>query len=151
MLITFSRKLPDGSPSNFKDKILDGTKIHTIRATRRGKRQIETGDELHLWDGSPRNTRGNSAKIPGSWVCSGVEPAYILFDEQEDVYSVRVMVGRVYAGSVNYTQLSWENVKRLAENDGLTINQFVNWFWEATNKGTELFQGFIIHWTSLRS
>lgn len=50
MLLTFSKP-------QFKNLILDGTKIHTIRLDKTNR--WKKGMKIHFWMGNPRNVKNN--------------------------------------------------------------------------------------------
>ena len=164
MLVYYSRVLPDGSLSEFKRKVQEGEKLHTIRAKRKGLRQIKAGDTLHFWDADPRLKnklvpRPSAFEIPekycslGPGLCSGVEPIEIFFPIPEDKNSIKVAIGGPSEDNivdVVYEFLNEQEIRELALNDGLTLDQFKDWFYKSTDQGRNDFEGFIIHWTGLR-
>lgn len=118
-----------GFKPQFVDKILNGTKIHTIREDQYGR--WHPGMTMHMATG----VRTKNYKQFHEAKCISVQEISIfskykevwLFDEWEKVY-----------------RLTNIQVETLAKNDGFdTVEDFWNWFNGA-------FYGKIIHWTDFQ-
>ncbi len=126
--------------TGFKSKILSGLKRHTIRQNYKfwKKRidEINKGNAIlsvRQWSGLPYRSEQIEIKQ-----FNQNELGYqrvVVLDEAVDV-SIKTDEG--------YNFLSDKKIKKLAENDGLTLKQFRDWF----KKGC--LDGIIIHWTPLR-
>lgn len=127
MLLTFSKP-------EFEDLIKTGVKIHTIRTdeTRRWK----PGMTIHLWRGNPRNVKSGPYQF-GEHVCDGVQEIHIR----------RRLTGALEV-RVDGRYLSEAQVQDLATADGLTLDQFRDWFVPVA--GPREYRGRIIHWTDKR-
>ncbi len=130
MILTYSNP-------RFKDLILSGQKIHTIREDK-GHRW-KPGMKIQHWMGNPRNVSKNPHCF-AEGVCMAVQEIDIL---RMDDGSVRIYV---YTKGVDSKGrfLSADETIELAKNDGLTIDEFRDWFVPA---GTSEFTGHIIHFT----
>ena len=151
MILIFSKKFPfdKDRETGFKLLIDGGQKIHTIRAGSRWKH----GQKIHFWDGSPRNWQHSQPFFP--------LPNIRNLNVEQTPEGVVISAWHPEKIRIFYPSLSWdcpaveikgqpitgEGVQRLAENDGLTLTDFKEWFWLATNQGKEEFVGQIIHWT----
>jgi len=117
-----------------------GTKLHTIRrAAPDGTCRYRKGMPLHMVTG-PRFKPERFAVAE----CTGVQPI-----------KIGLMPGTNTNGSPGYFLMVFINNKRhfnpvqLAQNDGLTLDQFTSWFMlDLIQHGN--FRGHIIHWTDLR-
>lgn len=129
MILTYSNH-------KFKELILSGEKIHTIRE--------DTGDrwhpgvKIHHWMYNPRNkSRGPHQFLEG--VCKGVQRVHII--RQGD------FLPNVFIMEYGTKKRFWLNeyqVVLLATNDGLTPHEFRDWF-VPTDRPS--FIGKIIHFT----
>jgi hypothetical protein len=130
MTLGYSTKFPWGGPTRFPEKIILGEKVHTIRQ-----------DLKKRWrQGRPiQHVTGNRTKLRDMFLeneCDGVQTIKILFTKEAEVK-------RVIVDGIDIPE--W---KTIAENDGLTVDQFTKWFYSASE--AEVFTGVIIHWTNLR-
>ena len=123
---------------------IEGKKIHTIRSGNRWK----SGSKCHIFTG----LRTKNTKKYGVISCVSTQKITINFwnscsppTQNKDV-APQLIQTRVL---VDGRKLSKYEIEVLAHNDGLDIGDFKQWFWKATNKGSETFEGQIIHWTSL--
>lgn len=126
MLMTFSKE-------EFKDGILRGNKLHSIREDKHGR--WRPGRPIHMWMGNPRNM--NSKVKPYRFALRQVVSVQkIEIRRRDDVTKSVVRVdGRV---------LEMEEVKALSWADGFTtFASFWDWF-------NEDFTGRIVHWTHTR-
>lgn len=126
MLLTFSK-------DTFKDQIKAGQKIHTIRVDK--SKRWKPGMKIHFWSGNPRNVKANPYPF-GEDKCVSVQEIKIVRSPYIDRTAVQVWVDN--------KQLSEEEKIQLAQNDGLTLEQFRLWF---VPPAYPEFSGRIIHWT----
>ncbi|MEP2668889.1 MAG: hypothetical protein ABJH04_07835 [Cyclobacteriaceae bacterium] len=130
----------EGKPTNFKEKILDGEKIHTVRSNPLYWIPIITRVQkglavlsLRQWAGKPYN----SPQIEFAQLSESV--GYQSFDiDRNDVVSIdntHIPVGF--------------NMKHFAKNDGLTYEDFQSWF-NLNNSGKAEMTGVVIHFTDFR-
>ena len=130
--------LKGGQLTGFPEKVIKGTKIHTFR------------------------------EDPGKWAYN-VE----LINSHNAELSIRRWIGRPYHTpqlevkrlkkiGIQQVQMTWDsdieqptvfidgkrilNVEQLAANDGMTLDDFVSWFFKTSNT----FEGVIIHFTDFR-
>ncbi len=126
MILSFSRDA-------FADKILRGTKKHTIRADK-GKRW-RFGLSIEFWRGNPRNVAHNPYKFAVA-ICGEVVPITIYPDNQLVVFK-----GRLYTRHNAFT-------KQLATDDGFdSVKDFFVFFKEYYN--CEVFEGVLIYWHNI--
>ena len=147
MILNFKTKFPDGTATDFVNKIDDRIKVHSIREdkTNRWKPEIL----IHLTTGA----RTKNYDCFNELYCVSVQDISIEYPEDKEVFSflvaerilkideylykrVRVNIGGRYVSERIVTQLAY--------NDGFdSIIDFFKWF----NKS---FTGKIIHWTDLK-
>lgn len=151
MNLAFKKKFDDGVLTHFHDKIImsvdplylpigsspDGIekKYHTFRFTDRWR----VGMKIHMWDRmrSPFQTQFN-ANIPQLEYCTKVDEFDMCIGENGELKLL-----------INGRMIDEREMEIVANNDGLTLIRFVNWFTNALLK-TENFEasGQIIHWTN---
>lgn len=127
MILTYSRE-------SFVYAIKQGRKIHTIRAD--PKKRWKVGMKIQHWKGSPRNPR----QIPFKFAdgeCKGIQELTIA---RTDYNSPLVHISE-------RGFLTWDETVLLAKNDGLTIEEFTEWFVPIERP---FFEGRIIHFTDLK-
>ena len=131
MILGFKQQFQDKTPTNFREKILSGEKIHSIRAGDRWRLgmsiQMAYGVRTINYD------QFNAIGWPELERCKNVQRIQIAF-----------MYGFL---EVRIDGENWDNVHFLMINDGLTRNQFIDWFFP---KGVHEFSGQIIHWTDFK-
>ena len=141
-VITFSKYFPAyhpriGEPTLFVEQIQGGLKVHTIRAGNRWK----VGDKF-----SPRIWAGKPYRTPQLTIAPDMEIKKV-WD-----YEVKINPSGVEQWFINGTMVSesndymqqWFNaglIELIARNDGLTLQDFLNWFKHPSN-----FKGQIICW-----
>ncbi len=150
VLIILSKLFPlyhkrKGQETHFAESLKSGMKIHTIRANYdRWKHNldkvIDGGFRLSIreWSGRSYNSRQNEImSVSGGQV--GYQRISMTYDPMSDELKV-VIDGRRLT-----------DIERLANNDGLSLEDFKQFLFGAT-KSTEkqLFQGIIIHLTEYR-
>lgn len=118
MILGFT-KILNGKPTNFKEKILAGQKIHTIREDKTNRWKVER--VIQFCYGVRRKTFETK--------CLGIQRIRI----ESDKINFKIWVDDK---KINETE-----IVNLAHNDGFdSVIDFCNWF----NKD---FEGKIIHWT----
>lgn len=137
MILTYS--LP-----RFKDAILAGTKIHTLRED--PNRRWKPGMSIQHWMHNPRNASKNPHKFADG-VCQGIQEI-IIMRQSLTIPDVYLFLGDPENPATidrhNGRFLTHEEVLELATNDGLTIEEFREWFVPATNPD---YRVRIIHFT----
>jgi hypothetical protein len=127
---------PWGTPTQFEQKILSGTKIHTIREDR-GYRW-RPGMKIHLSTG----IRTKHYRCFHETECVSIQPITIKHGPGDQV-SVFIS-GLKFYHQMGALILNFDGMEQLAKNDGFEgVNDFFRWF-------DKDFQGRIIHWTDLK-
>jgi len=146
-VITVSVKFPKKGivvpkPTGFKKKILSGEKKHTVRLNYKfwKKRidQINKGNAIlsvRQWTGLPYRSKQVEIKR-----FKQGEVGYEGIVVYEDAIDVAINTGK----DEYYLFLSDKQIKKLAKNDGLTLQQFQDWFKHGAS------DGIIIHFSRLR-
>jgi len=131
------------SLDSFKERILSGVKIHTIRTDR--TERWKKGMKIHFWRGNPRNK--NASTKPHEFYqgnCSSVQKIEIFFSEYESSVP-QFEKFKSMAVKVDNRLLSPDEVTELAIADGFDgIQDMHKWFETETPNG---FKGRLIHWT----
>lgn len=126
MILNFSEQIKingEFKKTNFVKKIIEGTKIHTIRED--ANNRWMPGKIIHFSTGA----RTKNYKCFKTDICLSVQPIYI------NKY-LEIWID-------NLTLLSEEEVEQLAINDGFdNVEGFWSWF-----KNNLPFSGNLIHWT----
>lgn len=131
MILSFSKNFPWGDPTNFEQKIIEGTKIHTIREDPHNR--WKPGMKIHAATG----VRTKNYNCFYEDECTGVQDIFMTYF----FGGLEVTIGDKY--------LYWEDKLKLAKNDGFdSIDQMVDWFFH--KKKDAVFSGKLIHWTDLR-
>lgn len=130
-VLTFSKQFPKkhinaGEPTNFKEKILSGEKIHTIRPE---TNKWKIGDQISMryWTGKPYHSKQEI--FCEEFAVVELLPIEINFN----IYISYIEINKKRLNRIN------EEWGLLAKNDGLTFEQMQNWF----NKP---FTGTLIAW-----
>lgn len=132
-----------GVETGFIGKIYAKTKIHTIRGNyllwKKRFEEIQKGNavlSLRKWEGKPYNSKQIEFLILSK--ASGISVQKIEFEEDKDgVCSLKYPI---------INNRAEPNIEAIAENDGLSISDFKEWF-----KGYDLNQPMaIIHFTNFR-
>lgn len=138
MVLGFKTQI-NGKPTGFPEKILAGTKIHSIRAGNRWK----PGMLIHPATGV--RTKHYKQITEGPLTVISVQTIEILYNE---MYSTCVIIDGIFGYESSMMQ-DKEVLETLAKNDGFeTFEEFAKAF-QAIHPGKE-FQGQIIHWTDYR-
>lgn len=138
MILSFKKKFPWGTPTDFEQKILSGTKIHTIREDPHGR--WKPGRKAHLANGV-RTKNYNCFK---EGVCISIQDIEIIhYHEYRD--EINIVIDGVIKFAMNEHRIfNQDFMNQLAKNDGFESKEdFFKWF-------DKDFQGKIIHWTDFR-
>lgn len=137
-IITFSKNYPKGHPlegssTQFREKILGHTKIHTIRTNYEWWapkiKEVQEGKailSLRYWEGQPYRSKQDEFKQLTQDDGIGVQRAFVRS-----------------ADSVIIESIHWQP-ELVASNDGLTLSAFNNWF------KRKPVSGVVIHLTDFR-
>ena len=147
VIITFSKAFPTGhskvgQPTGFESKLKAGTKIHTIRADAKGwwdkcAEAINSGRKylsLREWVGRPYNSE---QRILGERDKIGLQTITMSYSSEDELPQAWVDGKKV-------------PVEQLAKNDGLAVEDFVEWFFSTPLYKSNTFEGKIIHLTDFR-
>ena len=120
-VITLSKTFPKyhpraGEQTGFADAFLSGRKIHTIRANEKGYYQDGDIVSVRQWSGNPYASKQETLK---DGIGISVLPVIIRFDNVS--LSIRV---RPYLGA----SFSFVDPSVVADNDGLSLSDFIAWF-----------------------
>lgn len=127
MILGFKKKFPWGKPTLFKEKILSGTKIHSVREDK--KRRWKAGMLIHM-------AYGVRTKFYDCFCnkhrCKSTQEIKIEYlGDHADI-------------QIDGEFLSYGGMRTLSKNDGFdSAEDFLKWF-------NEDFEGVIIHWTDFR-
>ena len=130
-----------GFNKQFPDKIIAGTKLHTIRED--SKDRWKVGVWMHMATGV-RTKKYNCFKGD---ICTGTQEIEIIW--HRNIFFLSKVAVWVDCNVIGYyypekTELTDKKVIELALNDGFdSVDDFFKWF----NKD---YEGKIIHWTNLR-
>lgn len=132
MILGFKQHFTDKSPTLFKEQILSGKKIHSMREGDRWEAgmsiQMAYGVRTKLYE---QFNRG----IDHLSTCLSVQEVFMTFDR----HTLEITVEDTY--------LYYNDKELLIANDGLTYERFINWFFP---KGRYEWSGQIIHWTNFK-
>lgn len=120
-VITLSKTFPAyhpraGEQTGFADAFLSGRKIHTIRENKEG--YYKDGDivSVRQWSGKPYASK---QVVLRDGICVSVLPIIIDFNDSNLSIRVRPSLGASF---------SFVDPSTVAENDGLSLDDFVAWF-----------------------
>jgi hypothetical protein len=140
MILGFQETFPWGGPTGFEQKILSGTKIHSIREDSHGR--WKSGRKIHMSYG----VRTKNYRCFREDVCESIQTIQIKNAKNGDC-CVLIDDSLFYLRSrtqVGFYVITGNGMIKLAKNDGFgCITDFFKWF----NKD---FSGKIIHWTDFR-
>ena len=134
MILSYKKQFPWNKPTDFKRKIMDCVKIHTIREDPHGRWQ--EGKHIHHAHGA--RTKSYDCFLEND--CVSVQSLHInYYDLGSNLQKTEVIIdGKLVSG------IHDELLKKLAKNDGFdSVNDFFKWF-------DSDFQGKIIHWTDYK-
>lgn len=128
-----------GEPTFFKEKIISGTKLHTIRNNYKYWsniiNKVNSGEAIlsvRYWEGKPYASKQveiiKYAKV-------GMQNITMLVD------------GEIF---INDRCIKINEIEKLAKNDGLNMQDFYDWFELDKLKPNTEFNGIIIHFTDLK-
>lgn len=147
VIISLSKTFPKthkraGVKTFFARSINNGTKIHTIRTGyerwRHNLDKVTNGTHivsLRMWAGVPYRS-------PQEEISALADVGYerISMQYNPETKNVKAVIGGK----------PYNDVKKLAENDGLKWDDFVDFFFGKGAHNATLFQGIIIHFTKFR-
>ena len=150
IIITLSRVFPvthsrRGEPTNFAERLYLGDKKHTIRKNydlwKLNAEKMERGKyylSIRQWSGRPYNSP--QVEIAQRHNPIGVQPVELYYHADNDTITAKID-GREWLDADCYT---------LAKNDGLSVQDFKEWFFGKDPKVDKVFKGVIIHFTDFR-
>ena len=139
-----------GFKKQFTQPILEGAKIHTIREDQKNRWKV--GNKIHFATG----TRTKHYNQFNEGMCTSVQPI-ILVNHGNHIYC-KIQTGEnnyIHNDCVEHENIKWYSghltrrglLGDLCRNDGLTLNEFKQWF---IPKQGNKFEGKIIHWTDFK-
>lgn len=127
-----------GKPTKFEANILRGKKIHTVR-----------GNRSELWDKRAQEiASGRKYLSVREWTGRPYNSEQRVLAEYHKIGLQHITIAN---SSSDAEPQCWVDDKKvpiyeIAQNDGLAVDDFVEWFLTGTN----VFQGVIIHFTDFR-
>lgn len=150
IVLTASRVFPikhsrHGQPTDFADKILNGSKIHIIRRNldiwKLNEEKINSGNyyiSVCQWSGKPyASSHVEVARINSP---ISVQPIAISYHSDSDTLSA-VIDGKEYSAP---------DCNAIAQNEGLSLLDFKEWFFGQNPSADKTFYGVIVHFTNLK-
>ena len=150
IIITLSRLFPTthsrrGEPTDFASKLASGEKKHTIRKNydqwivnaekmERSKFYLS----IRQWSGRPY--KSPQVEIAQRNNPIGVQPIELYYHADNDTITAQID-GREWLDADCYT---------IAKNDGLSVQDFKEWFFGKDPHEDKVFTGVIIHFTDFR-
>ena len=150
IIITLSRVFPTthsrrGEPTDFASKLASGVKKHTIRKNydqwKVNAEKMERGKfylSIRQWSGRPYNS--TQVEIAQRNNPIGVQPIELYYHADNDTITAKID-GREWLDADCYT---------IAKNDGLSVQDFKEWFFGKDPQEDKVFTGVIIHFTDFR-
>lgn len=147
VIITLSRTFQNGhsrsgEPTLFKEHLLGGKKLHTIRENydlwKHNVEKVVNGDfilSVREWSGRPYNSPQYEIKRFKDGV--GCQPITMRYNHSND--TVTVKVGNHFV-----------EINELAKNDCLPVDDFKEWFFGSHPTGDMMFHGIVIQFTPFR-
>lgn len=132
MILGFKKQFPDGQPTEFKEQILEGIKIHSMRSGDRWR----AGMPIQMAYGVRTKAYEQFNK--------GISELSKCISTQKIVMTINGGYMRVF---IDDCFLSESLVELLIVQDGLNRNSFISWFFP---NGIEEWRGQIIHWTNFK-
>ncbi|WP_240597768.1 hypothetical protein [Duncaniella muris] len=128
-------------PTGFEEKLNCGEKIHTIRGNNKGVWDSRYADiasggkylSIREWEGRPYNSQQRE----------------IARRDQIGMQKITMTYGSDDAIPQAWVDGREVPVEALAKNDGLSVEDFVNWFFGSVHEGN-VFEGVVIHFTNFR-
>lgn len=150
IIITLSRLFPKmlsrgGEQTEFAEKLRQGEKIHTIRKNfdlwKVNAEKMESGRyyiSIRQWSGRPY--KSPQVEIAQRHNPIGVQPIELYYHADNGTITAKID-GREWFDADCYT---------IARNDGLSTEDFKEWFFGKDPKEDKVFTGVIIHFTDFR-
>ena len=150
IIITLSRLFPRthsrrGEPTNFAELLHMEEKIHTIRKNydlwKLNAEKMEGGKyflSIRQWSGRPY--KSPQVEIAQRNQPIGVQPIEIRYHAVNDTVTAKID-GREWYDA---------DCATIAKNDGLSVQDFKEWFFGKDPKEDKVFEGVIIHFTNFR-
>ena len=147
VIVLMSRVFPlnssrAGEKTGFKESIVEGRKIHTIRDNfavwAKKLDAIKKGDHVlsvRQWSGRPYNSP--QVEILRTKEHIGYQPITIRYDHKNNFIVAKV--GNAFVP-----------INTLAKNDGLSVEDFKEWIFGKNPQESKLFKGIVIHFTPFR-
>jgi hypothetical protein len=134
MILAFKKTFPDSTATDFENKILQGSKIHTLRE---GERWQE-GYFIHMATGvrTKKYNQFNTAR-EDLQKCKNTQEVFMTYNKY----------GALEVTIDDDLYLMQSQIDSLIRNDGLIREQFIAWFFP---KGKDVWSGQIIHWTDFK-
>lgn len=125
------------SEDKFKERVLSGVKIHTIRIDR--TERWKKGQIIHFWRGNPKDTKSDPKPHQfHECNCRSVQDIRINFELDSNKFEYVQIDNRF---------ISEQEILELAIADGFdSIEDMKDWFFKALD-GETIFKGRLIHWT----
>ena len=152
MILGFKKNFPDGTPTNFKSKIANGTmlnptapnfwlhlpegflyKIHSMREDQNDRWQAGKTIQMAYGVRTKQYEQFNKG-IEELEKCVSTQEVFMVYDSDIKI-------------NVDGKHLNATEIEMLIKNDGLTRTQFLDWFFP---KDVFVWSGKIIHWTNFR-
>ena len=150
IIITLSRVFPTthsrrGEPTDFASKLASGVKKHTIRKNydlwKINAEKMERSKfylSIRQWSGRPY--KSPQVEIAQRNNPIGVQPIELYYHADNDTITAKID-GREWLDADCYT---------IAKNDGLSVQDFKEWFFGKDPHEDKVFTGVIIHFTDFR-
>lgn len=150
IIITLSRVFPAthsrrGEATEFASKLTSGVKKHTIRKNydlwKLNAKKMERGKfylSIRQWSGRPYNSP--QVEIAQRHNPIGVQPIELYYHSDNGEITAKID-GREWLDADCYT---------IAKNEGLSVQDFKEWFFGKYPQEDKVFTGVIIHFTDFR-
>ena len=152
IIITLSRLFPvthsrKGQPTNYAELLNAGKKLHTIRANydlwKVNEEKMRTGNyylSVRQWSGRPYHSK----QIEVAQIKTSITVQRIMLTNNPDAEQEPI------SAIIDGKALSYEGCKALARNDGLSIQDFREWFFGKELEHISTFEGCIIQFTDFK-
>jgi hypothetical protein len=133
MILGFKTTFTDGTPTDFVEKILAGSKIHSLRKDPHDRWRKST--HIHMATGVRTDCyKQFNEGITQLETCKSTQRIFMTYD-----WCLEITLDGKY--------LEPRQIELLIKNDGLTKAQFLKWFF---SDGCGEWSGKIIHWTDFK-
>ena len=150
IVLMVSKQFPEthsrrGDETEFERKIELGNKIHTIRGNfhlwAHNAEKMKKGTyylSIRQWSGKPYKSKHKEIFQKHSPI--GVQPIELFYHAENDTISAKI------------DGVDWLDADccRIAKNDGLSVQDFKEWFFGKAPSEDKVFNGVIIHFTDFR-